>query len=216
MNEKENIYLFVPNIIGYGRVILAIVSFYYMPTNHVIAVWCYFLSSFLDAFDGHAARYFNQSTKFGAMLDQITDRCGTMCLCATLCYLYPKFMFLFQMSMVLDISSHWIHLQTELMRGKTSHKLVDLSENPVMRIYYTSRVVLFTMCAGNEIFYLTTYLVYFTSGPIIPLLGVGLFKLLVVVSAPIALVKSLISVLQLVVACQNLVGIDAADREKKD
>ena len=35
---------------------------------------CYILSGFLDAFDGHAARAFNQSTKFGAMLDMLTDR----------------------------------------------------------------------------------------------------------------------------------------------
>ena len=70
----ENIFMFVPNLIGYGRIILAIISFYYMPTNHIVASWCYILSGFLDAFDGHAARHFNQSTRFGAMLDMLTDR----------------------------------------------------------------------------------------------------------------------------------------------
>lgn len=46
---------------GYGRVILAIISFYFMPTNYVVACWCYIISGLLDAVDGHAARYFNQS-----------------------------------------------------------------------------------------------------------------------------------------------------------
>lgn len=84
---KENIFLFVPNIIGelseylfihinynhffndlmffvsgFARVVLALISFYFMPTHCVIACSCYVTSALLDAFDGHAARYFNQST----------------------------------------------------------------------------------------------------------------------------------------------------------
>ena len=53
----ENIFLFVPNLIGYGRIFLALLSFWFMPTNHIAAGWCYILSGLLDAFDGHAARY---------------------------------------------------------------------------------------------------------------------------------------------------------------
>lgn len=47
-------------IAGYARIVLAIVSFYYMPTNYVVAGWCYIVSVVLDALDGHAARHFNQ------------------------------------------------------------------------------------------------------------------------------------------------------------
>lgn len=32
-----------------------------MPTNYKIACTCYVVSALLDAFDGHAARAFNQS-----------------------------------------------------------------------------------------------------------------------------------------------------------
>ena len=61
-----------------------------MPTNYVMAAWCYILSGkattlkfvgrqklltgLLDAVDGHAARLLGQSSKFGAMLDMLTDR----------------------------------------------------------------------------------------------------------------------------------------------
>ena len=72
-----------------------------MPTNYVAAGWCYILSGLLDAFDGHAARALNQSTKFGAMLDMLTDRCATMCLLATLSTFYPKWLFFFQLSMTI-------------------------------------------------------------------------------------------------------------------
>lgn len=121
---------------GYARIVLAIISFWFMPTNYVIAGSTYLLSVFLDCLDGHAARYFNQcecncmstpssrqgsprtfhypfsGTKFGALLDQLTDRCGTMCLLVTLSMFYPKYMFLFQLSMAIDVAGHWIYLHT--------------------------------------------------------------------------------------------------------
>lgn len=49
---------------GFGRVILAIISFYFMPTHCILACVCYVTSALLDAIDGHAARYFNQSKCF--------------------------------------------------------------------------------------------------------------------------------------------------------
>lgn len=35
-----------------------------MASNYVIAGWCYIISVLLDAFDGHAARHFNQCKFF--------------------------------------------------------------------------------------------------------------------------------------------------------
>lgn len=52
------------------------------------------------------------ATKFGAMLDQLTDRCGTMGLLVTLSCFYPKYMFWFQLSMAIDVSCHWFYLHT--------------------------------------------------------------------------------------------------------
>ena len=46
------------------------------------------------------------------------------------------------------------------------------------------------------------------------MVGVGLFKILTVISAPIALVKSLISVVHLVAASVNIAALDAAERNK--
>ena len=59
---------------GYARVVLALVSFYFMPTHPWLAITTYTLSGLLDAFDGWAARKFNQGTMFGAVLDMVTDR----------------------------------------------------------------------------------------------------------------------------------------------
>lgn len=183
-----------------------------MPTNYVLAVWCYLISALLDAFDGHAARHFNQSTKFGAMLDQLTDRCGTMGLLVTLSHFYPKYMFLLQLSMTIDIACHWLYLHTSLLQGKQSHKFIDMSGNPIMRLYYTNKTVLFTMCAANEAFYASLYLLYFTTGPLIG--GISLFKLIALLTGPLAIIKSGISVLHAIVASKNLGIIDVAERKK--
>ena len=116
--EDENIFIFVPNLIGYGRIFLALLSFWFMPTNYVAAGWCYILSGLLDAFDGHAARALNQSTKFGAMLDMLTDRCATMCLLATLSTFYPKWLFFFQLSMTIGkyIFIYCVYMEYFIMR----------------------------------------------------------------------------------------------------
>lgn len=212
---EENVYLFVPNLIGYTRIFLALLSFYFMPTNYVLATWAYIISGFLDAIDGHAARMLNQGSRFGAFLDMLTDRCATMCLLVVLCLFYPSWTFLFQLSMIIDIVSHWIHCQSALMKGIDSHKKIDLAGNPILRHYYTNRKILFCMCAGNELFYAMLYLLHFTHGPTVPLgpLSFGIFTAICVLCAPVALTKTAISVVQLYAACQNVVAIDVAERK---
>lgn len=212
---RENIFLFVPNLIGYARVIFLLVSCYHMPLCHVTASVCYGLSAFLDAFDGYAARKLNQSTKFGAILDQITDRCGLIALLSTLITFYPQHSFCLQMSILLDISSHWMHVWSSLMRGKSSHKFVDPSENFILKYYYTSRPILFVFCAANELFYGGLYLLHFIEGPTLAIPTIpplGLIRLLVYVSAPLSIVKSFISLVQLLAACANVGIIDTVDR----
>ncbi|CAK6984881.1 LOW QUALITY PROTEIN: CDP-diacylglycerol--inositol 3-phosphatidyltransferase, partial [Scomber scombrus] len=154
-----------PCFTGYARVVLALLSFYLMPCCPWPAVFCYLLSALLDAFDGHAARALNQSTKFGAMMDMLTDRCATMCLLVNLSLLYPSYTFLFQISMCVDIASHWLHLHSSTIKGSASHKTIDLSGNPILRLYYTSKPVLFVMCAGNELFFCLLYLMHHIQEP---------------------------------------------------
>ncbi|XP_036402562.1 CDP-diacylglycerol--inositol 3-phosphatidyltransferase [Megalops cyprinoides] len=206
---EENIFLFVPNLIGYARIILALLAFYLMPCCPIPAVVCYLLSALLDAFDGHAARALNQGTKFGAMLDMLTDRCATMCLLVNLALLYPSYTFLFQFSMSLDIASHWLHLHSSMMKGASSHKTIDLSGNPILRLYYTSRPVLFVMCMGNELFFSLLYVLHHFEEPHVSL------QWLLGICGVVCILKSGISLLHLVTAARNMAAIDIAEREKE-
>lgn len=66
--------LFVPNIIGYVRfILLAFFILYDIREEYYVAIACYFISIFLDEFDGRIARYLNQCSSFGSQLDYAID-----------------------------------------------------------------------------------------------------------------------------------------------
>lgn len=58
--RHSNVYLYVPNLIGYTRVVLAAVSLAYAFDNMQLSLCAYFLSFVCDELDGRFARKFNQ------------------------------------------------------------------------------------------------------------------------------------------------------------
>ncbi|CAK7568107.1 MAG: phosphatidylinositol synthase 1 (CDP-alcohol phosphatidyltransferase1) [Sporothrix epigloea] len=170
----ENIFLFWPNIIGYSRIVLAIASLYYMPLHPRTCSLLYSVSCLLDALDGYAARYFEQSTRFGAVLDMVTDRCTTACLIVFLSTAFPRWAIIFQGLVALDLASHYMHMYATLAMGgaETSHKAVDRSRSWLLNLYYTNKTVLFIFCALNELFFIALYLLSFSS----PILQPSLLK----------------------------------------
>ena len=139
---NENIFLFAPNLIGYLRVVLAIGSLYFMPLHPRRCSFLYSVSCLLDALDGFAARKFQQSTRFGAVLDMITDRCTTTCLLVFLATAKPAYSMIFQGLISLDFASHYMHMYATLAMGGQgeSHKNVSSSRSRIMNLYYTNKV----------------------------------------------------------------------------
>ncbi|EFX04177.1 cdp-diacylglycerol-inositol 3-phosphatidyltransferase [Grosmannia clavigera kw1407] len=170
----ENIFVFWPNIIGYSRIVLALSSLYYMPLHPRTCSLLYSVSCLLDALDGYAARYFEQSTRFGAVLDMVTDRCTTACLLVFLSTAFPRWAIVFQGLISLDLASHYVHMYATLAMGgaETSHKSVDRSRSWLLNLYYTNKTVLFLFCALNELFFIALYLLSFSS----PILSPSLLK----------------------------------------
>ena len=125
--------------LGYARVILAGVSLQFMSYHPKYCTLAYCVSCLLDAVDGQAARALGQTSKFGAVLDMVTDRCvfllfptqfiarlfssslmsiitfaayrcTTSCLLCYLCTVYPRQALIFQFLISLDFSSHFMHM----------------------------------------------------------------------------------------------------------
>ncbi|KAI8887694.1 CDP-diacylglycerol--inositol 3-phosphatidyltransferase [Backusella circina FSU 941] len=207
VRSNENIFLFIPNLIGYTRIILASLSLYYMPWHPKVCVTLYCISCLLDAVDGNAARYFNQCSKFGAVLDMVTDRSTTTCLLCFLSLQYPSWTILFQFLISLDFSSHYMHMYSSMISGSSSHKKIDEKQSWYLRMYYTNNIVLFVMCAGNELFFVALYVLKFAQ--------LNLFWMITLsFTGIICFAKQFINVIQIVNASKTLAAIDQEDRAK--
>lgn len=114
-----------------------------MPLHPRTCSGLYSISCLLDALDGVAARYFQQSTRFGAVLDMVTDRCTTACLLVFLSSAWPRWALLFQGLISLDLASHYMHMYATLTMAGTgqSHKKVDQSRSRLLHLYYNNKVI---------------------------------------------------------------------------
>ncbi|KAJ2111881.1 phosphatidylinositol synthase 1 (CDP-alcohol phosphatidyltransferase1) [Coemansia sp. RSA 922] len=202
-----DVFWFVPNLIGYSRVLLSGVAAYSMYYEHPSVMFIsYALSELLDAADGYYARKLGQCSKFGEVLDMVTDRCTTTVLLTYLAHLYPSLALVFCLLISLDISSHYMQMYSQLITGKTNHKEMDAGAHWILRAYYTDRRVLFAFCFGNEAFFLLCYLGHYLPGG-------GWYYLAVaftVAAFPIFVIKNVINVVQLYESAKDLAKLDAA------
>lgn len=210
--------LFIPNLIGYARVIFLLISLPLMQSHPWQAIACYLTSALLDAFDGMAARAYNQESSLGAMLDMLTDRVGTAALVMGIMALddYKDYAWAFQLFVILDIFAHWAHMHSTYKSAGgigVSHKQIDLSKNRILHFYY-QKLPLFVFCSANELFFIILYLMPFMqeqTGPTYSALSLfcwwGCF--------PLMIIKQLISVVHLATAFYNLAILDATERNRK-
>lgn len=212
--SKSDVYHFVPNYIGYARVATAVVSLFTMESHPKFTSLVYGISCLLDAFDGYAARKYNQSTKFGAVLDMVTDRCTTASLVCYLTVLYPKFCILWQLLISLDLASHYLHMYAQLTSGASSHKVIDESQNYFLKLYYSNKTVLFTVCAFNELFFMALYLSHFDFFKL-PLIHATIPQVLSVLTFPVWFFKQVTNVIQLIGASNILAESDAKERNNQ-
>ena len=137
--DNLKVFFYVPNIIGFGRIFCSLYSFYIYETQPELFLFLYFLSFALDGLDGIAARYFNQSTAFGTVLDMVTDRFSTAGLVSILCIFYQKQIFLLLLLNILDFTSHWYRMYCTLYTGEISHKFSKTMPN-MLKFYYSNKV----------------------------------------------------------------------------
>ncbi|CAI5732005.1 unnamed protein product [Hyaloperonospora brassicae] len=198
--------LYVPNLIGYMRVLLSLYSLAIAHSNYKASVLCYVLSFTCDYFDGFFARLCDQCSSFGAVLDMVTDRCSTAGLLVVLSHLYPQYMVCFIFLLVLDFSSHWFHMYSS--RGH--HKLVPAERNFLLRFYYGCYPFFGFCCVGAELFYILLYVLHFDPALMIPVINVPVMQLCYYVCLPACVCKSFTNVAQLCSAAHSIASEDAA------
>jgi len=158
--RHSNVYIYVPNLIGYARLLLMFLSFYCssLEGGVKLSVFTYFLSFVCDELDGRFARKCNQCTEFGAVLDMVTDRLATTGLLIILSNIYPEMQFTCISLIFLDISSHWLQMHSQLAIGKKGHKDMRESRFRLLRLYYANRIFMGVCCVSTEVLYLCLFM----------------------------------------------------------
>lgn len=218
--KTVSVYFYIPNIIGYIRVIMNIVAFAICFSNKFIFAILYFISFACDALDGMAARKFNQVSTFGAVLDMITDRVSTACLLAILSQLYrPGLIFLSLLG--LDIASHWLQMYSTFLSGKSSHKDVKEESSWLLKAYYKHRPFMAFCCVGSEVLYIILFLLHEDQSESVVTDCVNALKANLLLSVPLSLslvgctIKQVVNVIQMKTAADVCVLYDVQRKDKQ-
>ena len=216
-----DVMLYIPNLIGYLRVIFTLSSITMMichPSRWLIATVLYVSSFVGDLFDGLAARKFDQCSTYGGLLDMVTDRCSTSGLLCVLQREYaqdPKAVLLFTMLILLDISSHWCQMYSTVSL-RQHHKSAEGNKGRffLVRWYYGSYSFFGYCCVGAEFTYVALYLLVH-----LPELEVGIdlvmaCRYFLIISIPACFTKQIVNVSQLCTSCYSVADYDARQRNK--
>lgn len=150
MQTKSSSILFIPNIIGYVRLVSLFISIF---LNGYLFILCYSFSVGLDYFDGKAARMLNQVSILGGVLDMMVDRVSTAVLAMKTIHV-DSYMHTFMIIYIfLDFLSHMFYF-VSMTYVKMHHKT---HQNLILRFYYNP-TVLKIACCGSELWFIVMYL----------------------------------------------------------
>jgi len=207
----NEVLLYVPNLIGYSRVVCTAGSLSLMVAAReywILAIILYLASFVGDLFDGLVARRLGQTSTYGGLLDMVTDRCSTLGLLFVLAIDYEEvYLRLAFLSLcLLDISSHWCQMYSTCSLGK-HHKSVDGNEGRSFLVRWFYRYYFFFgyLCVGAEFTYVLAYAMQFTTNYWIhPILKMALWLVI-----PGCFLKQLVNTMQLTSACYAVAAYDA-------
>ncbi|XP_068747998.1 CDP-diacylglycerol--inositol 3-phosphatidyltransferase-like isoform X1 [Montipora capricornis] len=169
----RKVHLFVPNLIGYARIVLNLLAFYFMLRKPYVTVVLHFTGGFLlDVVDGITARHLDQCSKFGDLLDMLVDRCGRIGMLMGLCVLYPQHLFAFQLVACLEIAGCWSnHYRCALLSNQHQVFQKTRATDPwILKIFFQEPICSFAIC-GQDTCVAMCYLLHFSPGPTVTLAG---------------------------------------------
>lgn len=212
-----NIFLFIPNLIGYIRIAFSLVSFYLAQDYPLLFIILYSLSFILDAADGMAARALGQCSNMGVILDMLTDRAST----AGALVIVDKALqpapymvsFILATLVFLDVSSHFCRMYASLFIKKDTHKDVSDSIFSLLRVYYSNRKFMGILCVGQEFCYVVLF-AWASFRHIQPVADI-LFYVFLGLIIPCFL-KQVANVQQLIDGLYHIAEVDANTRSKRN
>ncbi len=132
--------LYIPNIIGYIRILFLI---YFQKYDNYLY---YILSYLLDGVDGFLARKFNQCSIFGYYLDMLIDRISSGYILTLCSYINP----LFIIFLINEEISHLIVLIDCYINNE--HQKETKENYLISNLYLSSKYIMFLSIVGSEAF----------------------------------------------------------------
>lgn len=158
MQQSTPVYLYWPNIIDYGRIVLFVLFLLVAMHHAVLATILISIIALADAVDGWLARTLNQQSHLGTALDFTIDRVVTASLCMILGLLLPRYWLFFCVLLVLDAGSHFMHLYRAAILGDGHHKHSLPIKSRLVHLYYNNRGVLFALCFCHDAWLISLFL----------------------------------------------------------
>jgi CDP-diacylglycerol--inositol 3-phosphatidyltransferase len=205
-----DIYLLIPNLVGYFRGLLIIVAFCICFTHPYWFIVLYGMSQLLDGLDGYIARRMNQVSLYGAMLDMVLDRVSTTALLVILSRFYPAYTRWIIVIMLLDVVSHFTHVYSSLLYGKRTHKAISYNQHWILKLYYNHKSILSTLCIGSEVYLLYLYIQHFeVHSSFIFCLQPFVRSLVYYLLGMLFIFKQITNIVQLLQAIKDIVKLDS-------
>ncbi|MES1921194.1 hypothetical protein MHBO_002761 [Bonamia ostreae] len=151
-----------------------------------------------------AARNFSQCSRFGAVLDMLTDRISNLVLYFALSEFTPVFMFSVA---AIDIASHWIQMYSKLLHGQATHKQ---ARNIVLSLYYKKRLLMGFLCVGAEVHMISKLIFLKTDSKNLAFVANFLSNLTFIVF----IAKTFVNLIQLIESCSDIAEFDRKDNKQ--
>lgn len=199
------IFLLIPNLVCYLRLVL--LSLFVLSISICPWLGLVFLTSsvLLDGLDGSLARKLNQTSRLGHIIDFTVDRVTLILSVYVILYYCPQYYLILCFIVLLDISSHFFHLNTSHFQGKANHKIIMPSMSKPLKWYYSNRIVLFFTCFFHDIFWEFILADHFYPNHV-------WIKTIIYISCPGFAFKTMIHIVQLVTALIQTAEIDAMEK----
>ena len=192
------IWLYIPNLLGYLRIILLFIIAYNAFTHPIVTASLYFSFAMIDTIDGTIATWLQQRSKLGGMVDLVVDRVGIAVLSVVLAMLFPSLWGIFLVVIVLDMASHYCHMFVAMYRGSSTHKSAKIKPGSLLAKYYDQkkRGLMLYCCFSHDMFLAMFYWYYFYPKTIVIAFGV--------IFLPGFLLKTWIHIAQIINAVSEL------------
>ncbi len=116
---------YIPNLINYFRVLLVLAMLVTIKHRPFTTFLIVLVTGLIDDFDGPIARYFNQTSKYGAVLDISLDRFTTTIQLFFLATAYPKYWMWFLVIQFSEIYSDFVREYSQNYAFKLGFELIE-------------------------------------------------------------------------------------------